>query len=213
MTPRLRRGLILAGIAVIAAILAVPMRETIYRMIVIPAAYLGWELGLAYRSLPQTFWWWVVLVIIFYMLVFSMLPQFKPVRRPGPKPLPRHGQVEDFSVWIGRTKKGIYFKWLVANRLGKLAYQILLHRESGRPRSVFNPLVGEDWEPSKDLQDYLETGLHGSFSDFSGPASPFAAPPKTPLDYEVREAVEFLESQVENGQKKNDRSDLYNSSR
>ena len=61
---------------------------------------------------------------------------------------------------------------------------------------MFAPLVGLDWEPSKELQKYLETGLHGSFSDFPTPRRMLAAPPKTPLDYEVSQAVEFLESQV-----------------
>jgi hypothetical protein len=99
---------------------------------------------------------------------------------------------------LGRANGGVYFKWLIANRLGKLAYQILLHRESGRPRSVFAPLLGSDWEPSKGLQTYLEIGLHGSFSDYPTPKHWMGPPPKTPLDYEIGDAVAFLESQVEN---------------
>ncbi len=198
MTPRLQRWLLIAAILVIAAILAVPMRETIYSLIVLPAIFIGWELGLAYHMLPQVFWWWLVLAGVFFLLVFSMMPQFKPARREAIKPAPRRGQVEDLSIWLGRAKSGVYFKWLVANRLGKLAYQILVQREHGRPRSVFNPLVGEDWEPSRELQEYLETGLHGSFSEFSNTDTPrWMAQPKTPLDYEVKDAVEFLESQVD----------------
>jgi hypothetical protein len=210
VTLSLRRSLIMGAIVVIAAILAFPMRETIYNAVVIPAAFIGWQLGLMYHALPQIAWWWLIVVIIFFLLVYSTLPTLKPPVREAPKPQPRHGQVEDLSIWLGRTKKGVYFKWLVANRLGKLAYQILLHRESGRPRTVFQPLAGEDWRPSRDLQEYLETGLHGSFSDFSGPNHPLAAQPKTPLDYEVRNAVEFLESQVENG--KGSGSKIHNAS-
>jgi hypothetical protein len=185
--------------AVIAAILAFPLRETIYNAVVIPAAYVGWQLGLMYRSLPQLAWWWLIVVFIFVLLVYSAMPRAKPVRREEPKPKPRHGQVEDLAIWLGRTKSGVYFKWLVANRLGKLAYQILLHRESGRPRTVFQPLVGEDWQPAPELRMYLETGLHGSFSDYSTPKYPLAVRPKTPLDYDVRNAVAFLESHIENG--------------
>lgn len=199
MTLKMRQWLIIAGILIIAALLAFPLRGTIYNAVVIPAAYIGWEIGLMYRSLSQAVWWWIVLVIVFFLLVFSALPPLKPIRREEPKARPRHGQVEDLAIWLKRANSGVYFKWLVANRLGKIAYQILLHRESGRPRSVFNPLVGEDWEPSRELQDYLETGLHGSFSDFSSPKGLLATQPRTPLDYDVREAVEFLESQVENG--------------
>ena len=198
MRSRPGRLLVIAGIVIIAALLALPLRETIYRAVVIPVAFIGWELGLGYRMLPQAVWWWVILIIIFFMLVFSTLPQWKPARREQPKPRPRHGQVEDLAIWMGRSKSGVYFKWLIANRLGKLAYQILLQRETGRPRSVFTPLVGEDWEPASELQNYLETGLHGSFSDFSSQKNPLMGQQKTPLDYEIREAIEFLESQVEN---------------
>jgi hypothetical protein len=191
--------LIVAAIAVIAAILAFPMRETIVNTVVIPAAFIGWQLGILYRSLPQIAWWWLIIVVIFFMLLYSAMPKIQPVRREQAKPQPRRGQVEDLSVWLGRMKSGVYFKWLVANRLGKLAYQVLVQRESGRPRTVFQPLVGQDWQPTRELQDYLETGLHGSFSDYPNSKVPLSTQPKTPLDYDVRSAIEFLETQVENG--------------
>jgi hypothetical protein len=197
MSPQ-RRWLIILGVMIIAALLAFPLRTTIYEMVVIPLAFFGWELGLFYHSLSQAVWWWVIFAVIFLMLIFSLLPEFTPVHKEESKSKPKHGQVEDLAIWLGRSKSGTYFKWLIANRLGKLAYQILLHRESGRPRSVFAPLLGTDWEPSQALRQYLEVGLHGSFSDFPNPNRFLAAPPPTPLDYEVREAIEFLESQVEN---------------
>lgn len=195
---RTRRALLALGVLIIAGLLAFPLRDTIYETVVIPVAYISWQLGLLYHSLPQATWWWLILVIILFMLAFSLLPQLDLPRRQETKTQPRRGQVEDLAIWLGRSRSGVYFKWLIANRLGKLAHQILLHRETGRPRSVFAPLVGPDWDLSRELQAYLETGLHGSFSDFPTPPRLMAAPPKTPLDFEVREAVEFLESQVEN---------------
>jgi hypothetical protein len=109
------------------------------------------------------------------------------------------GQVEDLVHWLQKADRGTYFKWLVANRLGKLAHQMLLHRESGRLRSVFAPLVGPDWEPRSELQKYLETGLHGSFADYPYEKHSLGTPRRTPLDVDVAEAVEFLESKIENG--------------
>lgn len=194
---RTRRWLLIVAVLVIAALLAFPLRDAIYETVVIPIAFIGFQLGLFYRSLSQAIWWWVIITLVLFMLSFSLVTPLRPTRRKEPKSKPRLGQVEDMAIWLGRAKSGTYFKWLIANRLGKLAYQMLLHRESGRPRSVFAPLTGADWKPSKELQTYLETGLHGSFSEFPI-ARPFAALPKTPLDYEVRDAVEFLESQVEN---------------
>ena len=198
MTPA-RRWLILAGVLIIAGLIAFPLRDTIYETVVIPAAYIVWNLGLLYRSLAQATWWWIILFIIFFMLVFSLVPRSQFRRRAVEKPRPMQGQVENLAISLRKAEQGIYFKWLVANRLGKLAYQILLHRESGRPRSVFAPLLGNGWEPSKDLQKYLEIGLHGSFADFPMAKSPLGTPQKTPLDLNVSEAVDFIESQVENG--------------
>jgi len=185
-------------VLVIAGLLAFPLRETIYETVVIPAAFILWNLELLYRSFSQGTWWWVIVFLVLFVLVFSLTPQTKFRPREGQKAKPPQGQIEGLAIWLRKAEKGIYFKWLVANRLGKLAYQILLQRESGRPRSVFTPLLGVDWEPRQELQQYLEIGLHGSFADFPN-TGPLSAPRHTPLDLSVAEAVDFLESQVDNG--------------
>jgi hypothetical protein len=199
MTLRTRRLLLLIGVLILAGLFAFPLRGMIYESVVVPAAFIVWNLNLLYRSFSQGVWWAAIFVIVLFMLLFSLIPRPK-FRRPlEVKRKPPMGQVEDLATSLGKAERGIYFKWLIANRLGKLAYQILLQRESGRPRSVFAPLVGMDWEPRKELQTYLETGLHGSFADYPQVNRAFAAPQKTPLDLDIAEAVEFLESQVENG--------------
>jgi hypothetical protein len=199
MTLQTQRRLILAAALVIAALLAFPLRQAIYQTVVIPVAFIAWNLGLFYHSLSQGIWWWIIIFVILFMLAFSLVPQPRFRNRVEIKSKPQLGQVESLAIWLRKAERGIYFKWLIANRLGKLAYQMLLHRESGRPRSVFAPLVGADWQPSKELQTYLETGLHGSFADFPDSKRPLATPEKTPLDLDIGEAVDFLESQVENG--------------
>jgi hypothetical protein len=192
-----RRWIIVLAALFIAGLLAFPLRDTVYKMVVIPAALIAWYFRLLYLSFPQGAWWWLVIFVVVIMLAFSLVPRAAERGRFVPKAKPQRGPVEGLVVWLGRTDRGTYFKWLVANRLGKLAYEILLHRESGRPRSVFAPLLGVDWEPTPELQSYLETGLHGSFADFPNKRR-FGAPEPTPLDHNIAEAVEFLESQVEN---------------
>jgi hypothetical protein len=194
---RWRRFLLILGVLVVAALLAFPLRETVYETLVIPIAYVAFQLGLYYRSISQAIWWWLLITVVLFMLSFSLLPYLKPRRKNDVRVKPRLGQVQELAMWLHRLEGGTYYKWLVANRLGKLSYQILLHRENGRPRSVFSPLIGVDWNPSQELRTYLEIGLHGSFADFPQSGSRFATLPKTPLDYEVRDAVEFLESQLE----------------
>jgi hypothetical protein len=199
MTLQTRRWLILAAALIIAGVLAFPLRETIYQAVVVPVAFIAWSLNLFYRSLPQAIWWWLIIFIVFLMFVFSLVPRTSFRRKVEPKASPQSGQVEAMAVSLKKAQSGIYFRWLVANRLGKLAYQILLQRESGRPRSVFAPLLGPDWKPTSELQTYLETGLHGSFADFPNVKRLFRAAPKTPLDVDVVEAIEFLESQLKDG--------------
>lgn len=194
-----QRRLILLAALIVAGILAFPLRETIYETVVIPAAYIAWNLNLLYRSLSQGIWWWLLIFLVLFMLAFSLVPQIQFRGRAATKGKPLAGPVESLALSMRKAESGTYFKWVIANRLGKLAYQILLHRESGRPRSVFAPLLGMDWEPSKELQTYLETGLHGSFADFPQPKRAFGPPQKTPLDLDVAEAVAFLEAQVANG--------------
>jgi hypothetical protein len=146
--------------------------------------------------------WWVVAVVVALVIIGqSLLPEIKFERKVIPFARRERGNVESLALALQRSKTGVYFKWLVANRLGKLAYQILLQREHGAPRSVFAPLTSEGWKAEPEVQQYLEKGLHGSFAEFPHNRwGIFAKPEKTPLDHEVADVIEFLEAKVvENG--------------
>ena len=193
----IRRWAALAGLIVIATLLAFPLREAVHEAIVIPVAYLLWVLGLLYRSMPQGVWWLVLVVLVVFILAKSLAPPFRPPGKALPGSKPVLGQVQTLAGWLNKSSSGIYFKWLIANRLGKLAYQILLQRGNEKPRSVFDPLTGPDWHPSAEIQNYLQSGLHRSFADFPNPRRFFATPAKTPLDLDIHNAVDFLESEIE----------------
>lgn len=191
-----QRWLAALGAIVIAALLAFPLREVVNQVIVVPVAYLLWLLDLVYLSMDQSIWWFAAVFVVLVILGQSLLPEIKASRKLIPFAKHEHGQVETLSIALRKADKGIYFKWLIANRLGRLAYQILLQREHGKPRSVFAPLAGEGWDADPDVQQYLEKGLHGSFAEFPNNAWGYLSPPeKTPLDHDVKEVIEFLESQ------------------
>ena len=193
-----RRWLLVIGVVLIAALLALPLRGVVHQLIVVPLAYLFYLLGLLYLALPQAIWWVVVTLLVLVLLGKSLLIEIKSPRRPMPVSRLDRGKVESLAMAMQKSDRGIYFKWLVANRLGKLAHQILVLRENGKERSVFAPLVGEGWEPATGLRQYLEKGLHGSFADFPNTGTRyFARPQKTSLDYDVNEVIVFLESQIE----------------
>jgi hypothetical protein len=192
------RILALAGILGIAILLAFPLRDTVYEAVIVPLAYVLWILGLAYHSVHQALWWFAVLFFVLIIFSRSFLPRLKDRERAPLKARPSIGQVESLALWMKKAEKGIYFRWLIANRLGKIAYYILSQRDAGKSRSVFAPLAGADWDPQEQVQAYLETGLHGSFTDYPQPVKLFSPPVKTPLDVDVKDAVEFLESQLGN---------------
>lgn len=192
-----RRWAALAGAIVVAALLAFPLREAVHDAIVIPVAYVLWALGLFYRSLSQGIWWVILVMLVLLIFAKSLAPQLRPPGQVLTSSKPALGQVQTLAGWLNKSSTGIYFKWLIANRLGKLAYQILLQRSNGKPRSVFEPLTGPDWHPTADLQNYLQSGLHRSFADFPNPRRFFAPPAQTPLDLDINEAVDFLESQID----------------
>lgn len=194
-----RRALALIGILGIAALLAFPLRTVVYEAVVIPVAYMLWVLGLIYHSIHQSLWWIVVLLVVVVILSRSLLPGYKPAPRETVKTKPAVGQVERLADWVKRSRRGTYFKWLIANRLGRIAYQVLVQRETGKQRSLFDPLTGVDWDPDAGLKSYLESGLQRSFADFPRQNKPFVHPAPTPLDHDVNEAVKFLEAQVGNG--------------
>jgi hypothetical protein len=193
---RRARWLAAVGVVVIAALLAFPLRGVVHELIVVPLSYLLWLLELVYLSLHQSVWWIGTILVVLFILGRSLLTEIEPPKTTFSLIRSERGKVENLAVSIEKSKKGIYFKWLVANRLGKLAYQILLLREHGKPRSVFAPLTAEGWDITPEIRQYLEKGLHGSFTDFpNSHRSYLSRPVKTQLDHDVVDVIEFLELQ------------------
>jgi hypothetical protein len=188
---------VIIGAILSAALLAFPLRAVVYEVVVVPIAYLIWILYLLYRMTPQFIWWVLVFVLVVLTIGNSLLSENYHPRKMLIKLKPPQGPVETLSIWMKKGRSGVYFKWLIANRLGRLAHQMLAHRETHHVRSVFAPLTSSDWTPPKPVQNYLEAGLHGSFADFPQASVLWAKSTSTPLDYDLDETIKVLESQVE----------------
>lgn len=192
----LRRTLAWIGIIVIALVLAFPLSDAVYETFIVPAAYMLWLLGLLYHSVHQSVWWGLALFIVLVILARSLRPTGRIRERVHPRSRPVIGQVESLSHWVKRTDRGIYFKWLIANRLGKIAHEILSQRLGGITRSYFDPLTGPDWTPDSSIQQYLEAGLKGSFADYPQKRWYFSKPVSGPLNRNMKDVLEYLESQT-----------------
>ena len=194
----IRRVLIVTAIVAVSLVLAFPLRDAVYAMIIVPAAYLFWVLGLVYRSVHQALWWGLASVIVTIILLIGLWPQAKPKKEASDDHKKIEGQVESLSTAMKKAERGIYFKWLIANRISKIAFQILSRRDTGKERSFFDPLTGPGWEPNPGVQAYLDVGHHGSFADYPRQNRFFSRPIKTPMDHDLGEVVEYLEEQIDN---------------
>lgn len=191
------RIFILAGALALALVLAFAMQEVIRETVIIPLTYFMWVLGIYYRAFPQIILWVCLVVIVLLMLFGSLDSNFPRKEQVEDESKPVQGPVEGLAVLLEKARGGIYVKWQVAHRLGKLARDLLIQRGDRVNSKVVAPLSGRDWRPSDTVGEYLEVGLNGSFADYPNPRWPFSRPQKTPLDLDVNEAVEFLEEQME----------------
>jgi hypothetical protein len=195
---KVRRWILATGIVLGAVLLAFPLRGVVNQLIVLPLAYLLYVLELLYLSIPQVVWWVAIVAVVLVTLGSSLLIETKSPKKPMEPGTRERGRVESLAAAMRKSRHGTYFKWLVANALGRLAYQILVQRDRGRLRSVFAPLDGDGWDPSPGVRDYLEKGFHGSFTDLPAHTwAGFVRREQTALDHDVAEVVEFLESKVE----------------
>lgn len=194
------RNIALVGVLAISILLAFPLRNAVYEAVIIPIAYFLWVLRLFYHSVHQSIWWIAAIFVVLVVLARSLRPIGRIRERVRLKRKPVIGQVENLTVWMKRTERGIYFKWLIANRLGKIAHEVLSMRTGGKKRSYFDPLTGPDWEPDEPVQQYLESGLKGSFADYPRRRWFFSKPELTPLDLNVDNVISYLESQLSDHQ-------------
>ena len=191
-----RQWFTLSGVVVIALVLAFFLQDVIRETIIVPIAYLGWVFGILYQSLSQSVTWLAVVFVLALFLLRSLATTRFRLPRRKPKIPPALGQVEGLAQSLTRVRKGTYYKWQIANRLGRLARDFLILRGDRAGIKDHTPLTGRGWKPSKKVDKYLDIGLHGSFAHFPSPRFGFMPTEPTPLDVEVDEVLDFLESQI-----------------
>jgi hypothetical protein len=191
-----QRFFILVGGLIFTAVTAFLLRDVILRLIILPLSFLWWALRLLYRLIPQAILWGVLVAFTLLSAVQILIPEIRFRRRGKEEAMPMRGQVETLSISLRKTRSGNYYKWMVANRLGKLARELLDQREGRYAVRRFDKLTGRDWSPPEEVSTYLDIGLNGSFADYP-PARVFNPQP-TPLDVDPAQVVEYLESEMEN---------------
>jgi hypothetical protein len=176
---------------VIAAILAFFLEDVIRRDVITPLAYLVWALRLIYSAIPQLLMWILLLAGMVLIAISSLVHWFTTGGRYEEPSLPTRGPVEVLADWIRNSRQGLYYKWVIANRLGKLAHELFLNRDD-REISIRGRKSS-----SEDVRRYLKAGLDESFVDYPAPALPFVRRQPTPFDLDIKDTVEYLEAHME----------------
>lgn len=193
-----QRPIFVLSIAILCLVTAFVLRKLIYEIVIVPLTYLWWLITLYYHLLPQVVIWALLIAIILFTAIRGLLMEI-PVGRPVLlKKKNSQGPVETLSVLIHKSNQGNYYKWVIANRLGKTARELLDQREGRQIKQKFTKLVGKGWNPPKDVVAYLESGVNGSFADY--PQRTWSRSPSTPLDINPQKVIEYLESEMENNQ-------------
>jgi len=186
---------LLGVVILIAAAIAYFLKDLIHEVLLMPISYLWYLINLMYLSVAQIVLWFV-LVVIFALVGFgSLYGKLGSPEGSEEDLLPQYGPVGVAARQITRSREGIYYKWLIANRLGKLARSVVMQR-GGRDRVVTDELFGPEWQPPVDVQAYLESGLNLTFADFPRRRL-LRRRPDTPLDINVEKVLTYIDSQVE----------------
>ena len=192
-----RRNLLITAGLLVVSILAFFLQDVIHRVVIIPLAYVWWVLRLTYAEVPQLFLWILLLAVLVFIIATSLM-KWVSVGRDFEEPSkPTHGSVEVLTGWILNSREGNYYKWMIANRLGKLGGEVDDRLEGRGHLTGTEELDGRGRLPSEAVQRYLKAGLDESFVDYPLPSLPFMRRKATPFDLDVKLAVEFLESQME----------------
>ena len=193
-----KRLLPLLALLAIALLLAFFLQDTFRDGIVEPLLYFFWGMGVLYKSVPQ-FWIWVLLLgIVFFILLTPFLEDLPRFRRKDEELPPKPGAIEDLADTLKQLKKGVYFKWVVANRLGKIIRNWVAYRDRLDKRWQANDLERLGWDAPPEIHRYLDAGLNGSFADYPRSRIPIVRiQSSTPLDVDPNFVLDFLEKEME----------------
>jgi len=193
---RSRRGLVFTAGALVVFILAFFMQDVVDKVVITPLAYIWWVIKTAYTEVPQLLLWVLLLAILVFILAASMINWVPAARKYEPPIKAPLGAVETLSGWIIKSREGVYYKWTLANRLGKLNAE-LDDRMGEQALATGTKIPNKDDNTFADVQRYLKAGLEESFADYPRPTLPFMRRQVTPFDLEVEDAVDYLESKME----------------
>lgn len=176
------------ALLIIVAILLYPVRHEVAGAVMNFASYLVWTVNVMGVVIPQQILWAFLLILILYIAIGSFYGKRYREEKSPENQSPVIGAVEAMAGYIEERHRGIYFKWQIANLLGKI--QQTIQESASRGTSSRIPL------PSDSVQAFLDAGVNTSYADYA-PDGFVLKNNSTPLDIELEQVVAYLEEQME----------------
>ena len=191
-----RRDQIMLAIGIVLAlVLAFPLRNLVWELLIVPAAHVWWQLMQFYHALPQEAYWFTLLFVFLYIATGTFAGGKPKAELEHIKRAQVQGEIEQLAIYIEHSRKGgVYFRWRVARTLGEIAASILELR--GNRSERIRKLKGPGWEPAPEVLRYLESGLNESFANYPRRTG------RTPFDIDTNEVISYLENQLETNRDK-----------
>jgi len=193
-----RRWFLSAILAGMAFLLAFPLQNIVRDIVIKPLLYLIWALKLGYQAIPQLWLWAILLFLIIYNMIMPLFVSRRALPRRKRRAKPPPGPIASLADTFEKSSSGIYFKWVIANRMGKIMRDWLAYREHVVKPWQANNIARLGWSSTKPIQTYLDVGLNGSFADYPIPRLAFLRRRRaTPLDIDPNDVLDYIETHME----------------
>lgn len=151
----------ITAVGVLMVLLAYVLRDVVNERIVIPLSYLWWRIELYYHAIEEETWL-VLAVAVISIIAYAGIAgdESSSGEAVENSKLPVQGPVEELTTWLARSQTRSYYRWLVANRLARLARLYIQQR--GGSGSLDGSLEGSGWEPPEEIKTYLKFGMKRS---------------------------------------------------
>lgn len=193
----MKRRLILLGVVfLVAAGMAYYLQDFVRSMLFEPLSYLLWGFNILYQSIAQLMYWILLVIGVTLMAFGSLYGRGRARKLVEEEKITPQGPLQATAGQISKTGQGVYYKWVIANRLGKLARSILSLR-TGHIDDYGGEFDAQDLNPPDEVAAYLVSGLTRSFAEFPRQRW-FSRSQKTPFDIDLDQVATYLESLMEN---------------
>lgn len=191
-----RSKLLFLGLGLLlAALLALVLRDFMRESVVVPLLYGLWIARLYIESLPQTLFWALLIIAALVIAGGSLIGRRKPRAKARAIEGEPKGRVTQWALRIRLGTQGDYFRARLARRLGQLALATLAHRQHRPMEEIREMIESGELDGPKEIAAYLQAGLARDRSTLRREAA--SSWPWThkasPLDLDPAQIVTYLE--------------------